>query len=59
MTDSKKKRRKLPKDVRELDTDTMAHKVFGKRGADELRKVAHEKDLEKQDGDRFRMGESI
>ena len=50
MTDSKKKRRKLPKDVRELDTDTMAHKVFGKRGVDELRKAAHEKDLEKQEG---------
>ena len=48
---SPKKRRKLPKDVRELDTDTMAHKVFGKRGADELRKAAHEKDLGKPKGD--------
>jgi hypothetical protein len=50
MPESKKKRAKLPKDVRELDTDTMAHKVFGKRGADELRKAAHEKDLPKRKG---------
>ena len=47
---SPKRKRKLPKDVRELDTDTMAHKVFGKRGTGELRKVAHEKDLPKRKG---------
>ena len=50
-TPKQKKRRKLPKDVRELDTDTMAHKVFGKRGAEALRKVAREKDLENKKGD--------
>jgi hypothetical protein len=47
---SPKKRRKLPKDVRELDTDTMTHKVFGKQGAEVLRKAAHEKDLPKRKG---------
>lgn len=49
MPDSKKKRKKLPKDVRELDTKTVAEKVFGKRGAKLLRNVAHEKDLEDRD----------
>ena len=47
----KKKRAKLPKDVRELDTETVARKVFGKQGAKELRKVAHENDLEKRKDD--------
>lgn len=49
MTDPKK-HKKLPKDVRNLDTETVAEKLFGKRGAKELRKVAHDKDLPKRKG---------
>jgi hypothetical protein len=47
----KKKREKLPKDVRDMDTDTLTRKVFGKQGAKELRKAAHEKDLAEKKGD--------
>jgi len=47
---SPKKRKKLPKDVRNLDTDTVVARVFGKRTSLELRKIAHEKDLPKRAG---------
>ncbi len=42
-----KKKRKLPKDVRELDTETVAEKLFGKRAAKQLRNIVQDNDLRK------------
>jgi hypothetical protein len=44
----RKKGSKLPKDVRELTTEETADKLFGKRAANELRKVAQDKELAKR-----------
>ena len=48
MTQTPKRKKKFPKDVRELDNETVADKLFGKRAAKQLRKVATDKDLQKQ-----------
>jgi len=42
-----KRKKRLPKDVRKLTGDDVMRRVFGKRAADQLKKKAHENDLEK------------
>ena len=44
MSQTRRKKDKLPKDVRHLTGDQVMEKLFSKKVAKELRKVAHEKD---------------
>lgn len=39
-----KRKKRLPKDVRKLTGDDVMRRIFGKRGADKLKEVAHEND---------------
>ena len=41
-----KKNKRLPKDVTTLTSDEVIQRVFGKRQADKLKKLAHENDSE-------------
>ena len=44
MSQTRRKKDKLPKDVRHLTGDQVMEKLFSKKVAKELKKVAHEKD---------------
>ena len=44
MGHTRRKKDKLPKDVRHLTGDQVMEKLFSKKVAKELKKVAHEKD---------------
>lgn len=39
-----KKNKRLPKDVKNLTTDEVMRRVFGKRQADKFKKLAHVRD---------------
>ncbi len=42
-----KRNKRLPKDVKDLTSDEVIRRVFGKREADKLKEVAHKEDLKK------------
>ncbi len=44
MAKPRKKNKRLPKDVRNLTSDEVMRRVFGKVQADKFKKIAHEKD---------------
>ena len=44
MSHTRRKEDKLPKDVRHLTGDQVMKKIFSRKVAKELKKVAHEKD---------------
>ena len=46
MTHTRRKKDRLPEDVRKLKSDDIMEKVFSKKVVKELKKVAHEKDPE-------------
>ena len=46
MTQSRRKKDRLPKNVRTLKDDEIMRKVFSKKVVKELKKMAHEKDPE-------------